>query len=172
MIKKGWFSDLEILEIHQKTNNEQNTYTVSDTLGFDRHEQSSRNKPPTSENRNTTHPNNTEQPLTQEQKINLEDLKRIMNEQKTTLPSLRNIEWRTIKRETEKINQVLTYIPTKSIIELNELIYEGAKLVSEKIGGLLKSTNKKSKPEWKIRQETQIKKTTKTDKNDKTKEKR
>ena len=29
---------------------------------------------------------------------------------KPTLPSLRNIECRTVKTETEKINQVLTYI--------------------------------------------------------------
>ena len=28
-----------------------------------------------------------------------------MNQQKTTLLLLRNIEWRTIKMETEKINQ-------------------------------------------------------------------
>ena len=55
--------------------------------------------------------------------MNLENLKGILNEKKTTLPSLRNIEWRTVKTETEKINQVLTYISTKNITELNELIY-------------------------------------------------
>ena len=71
------------------------------------------------ENRNTTQPNNTEQTLTQEQKINLENLKRIMNGEKTTLPSLRNIEWRIVKMETEKINQVLTYISTNNITKLN-----------------------------------------------------
>ena len=81
-----------------------------------------------------------------------------MNEQKTTLPSPRNIEWRTIKIETEKINQILTYIQTKNITELNELIYAGAKLVCENIGLPLKSTNKKSKPGWEIRLEMQIKK--------------
>ena len=52
-----------------------------------------------------------------------------MNEQKTTLPSLRNIKLRTIKMETEKINQVLTFISTKNITELNELIYARAKLI-------------------------------------------
>ena len=56
-----------------------------------------------------------------------------MNGKNTTLPSLRNIEWRTVKMETEKINQVLTYIST-NITELNELIDAGAKLVCEKIG--------------------------------------
>ena len=36
-----------------------------------------------------------------------------MNKQKTTLLPQRNIEWRTIKIETEKKNQGLTYIHTK-----------------------------------------------------------
>ena len=88
----------------------------------------------------------SEQTLTQEQKVNLENSKRIMNGKKTTLPPLRNIEWGTVKTETEKINQVQTYLSTNNITELNELIYAGAKLVCEKIGIPSKSTKKKSKP--------------------------
>ena len=56
---------------------------------------------------------------------------------------------------------------TKNITELNELIYAGAKLVSEKIGVPLKNTNKKSKPGWDIRLEADMK-SRKTGKNDKT----
>ena len=37
-----------------------------------------------------TQPNNTEQTITQEQRVNQEKLKRILNGEKTTLPSLRN----------------------------------------------------------------------------------
>ena len=85
-----------------KTNNEQDTNTVSDTLCFDKQGQSHRNEPTTLENRNATHPNNREQTLTQEQKIELENFKRIINEQKSSLPPRRNIEWRTLKIETEK----------------------------------------------------------------------
>ena len=48
-----------------------------------------------------------------------------MNEGKDTLPSLRNIEWRTFKTEMEKINQVQLYISSNNITELNELIYAG-----------------------------------------------
>ena len=88
----------------------------------------------TPHNQTTHNHNNTEQTLTQEQKVNLENLKRIMNREKTTLSSLKNIEWRTVKTKTNKINQVLSYISTKNITELNELIYAGAKLVCEKIG--------------------------------------
>ena len=65
----------------------------------------------TSENENTTLPNDTlpsnqEDTLSQEQKINLENVKRIMNSEKTILPSLRNIEWKTLKIEMNKINHI------------------------------------------------------------------
>ena len=78
-----------------------------------------------------------------------------MNSKKTTLPSLRNIEWRTVKAETNKVNQVLTYISTNNIAELNELINAGEKLVREKIGIPSKSMKEKSKQDgnfdWKRR---------------------
>ena len=80
-----------------------------------------------------------------------------MNGEKTTSLSLINIEWITVKMETEK-NQVLTNISTNNITELNKLIYAGVKLVCEKIGIPAKSSKKKSKPGWEIRLETQIKK--------------
>ena len=66
---------------------------------------------PTSENGNPTQQNTTQQNnliLTQEQKLILKNLKRILNNEKITLTSLRNIEWRIIKAETNKVNQVLT----------------------------------------------------------------
>ena len=62
-------------------------------------------------------------------KINVDIIKRIMSEKKTTLPSLRNKDWRTVKSETEKVNDLLTNILTNDITELNDLIYAGAKLV-------------------------------------------
>ena len=95
-----------------------------------------------------------------------------MNSEKSTLPSLRNIEWRIVKTETNKINQVLPYISTNNITELNELIYAEGKLICEKIGISSKSTKENSKPVREIRLETQIKKSTKTGQNDKTKERR
>ena len=133
IIRKGWFSDLEILEIHQKTHKQ--TYnTVPDTSSGVKQKQSNENELPTSENENTTLPNDTlpsnhEETLSQEQKINLENVKRIISSEKTTRPSLRNIEWKTFKIETNKINRIQPYIPTDNITELNELIYAGAKLV-------------------------------------------
>ena len=80
-----------------------------------------------------------------------------MSEKKTTLPSLRNQEWRTVKSKTEKVNDLLINIPTNDIMDLNDLIYAREKLVSEKIGVPMKTTDRKLKPEWELRLESQIK---------------
>ena len=79
-----------------------------------------------------------------------------MSSEKTTLPSLRNVEWKTLKIEANKINHILPYIPTNNLTELNELIDAGAKLVWKKIGIPSKSTKKQSKLGWEVRLETQI----------------
>ena len=73
-----------------------------------------------------------------------------MNGEKTTLSSLRNIEWTIVKTETNKINQVLPYISAINITELNELIYTGAELVSEK-KARRKNQNEEGKFDWKRR---------------------
>ena len=48
----------------------------------------------------------TPQTLYQEEKINVEIMKRIMSEKKTTLPSLRNQDWRTVKSIADKVNDL------------------------------------------------------------------
>ena len=139
-------------------NNEQADNTVPETSTINEQKQSNSYEPPTSENVNTTQPNNAQpnnnkKTLSQEQKANQENLKRIMNSEKTT--SLRNIEWRTVKTEMNRMNQVLPYISTNNITELNELIYTGAKLVGGKIEISSKSTKKNQKYngkfDWKCR---------------------
>ena len=82
--KKGWFSDLELLEINQKTL-EQNT--VPDTPRGVKQKQPNEKEQQISANENTTLPNDTlsknqEETLSQEQKVNLENVKRIMNSEK------------------------------------------------------------------------------------------
>ena len=68
-----------------------------------------------------------EQTLTEDKHVLI--MKRTMSEKRTTLPSLRNQNRKTVKVETEKINELLTNISTKNITELNELIYAVVKLV-------------------------------------------
>ena len=81
--KKDWFSDLQLLEIHQKTL-KQNYNTVPDTPSGDKQKQSNEKEPQTPANENTTFPNDTlsnnqEETLSQEQKVNLENVKRIIS---------------------------------------------------------------------------------------------
>ena len=56
--KKGWFSDLELLEIHQKTL-KQNYNAVPDTLSCVKQKQSNEKEQQTYTNENTTLPNDT-----------------------------------------------------------------------------------------------------------------
>ena len=91
-----------------------------------------------------------------------------MPEKKTTLPSLRNQDWWTVKSETEKVNDLLNNIPTNNITGLNNLIYAGAKLICEKIGVPLKTTRWKSKPGKGTQTWIADKKTKTTSKNTKT----
>ena len=67
------------------------------------------------------------QTLTQKEKTNIDTIRRMMSENKTTLHSLRNQDRRTVKPEIEKANDLLTNISTNDITELNDLIYAGAK---------------------------------------------
>ena len=71
-----------------------------------------------------------------------------MNSEKIILPSLRNIELRTVKTETKRINQVLPCISTNNIIELNELIYARAKS-PQKVRK--KNQNQNGQLDWKRR---------------------
>ena len=73
-----------------------------------------------------------------------------MNSVKTTFQSLRKQEWRTLKSETNRINQILPYISTNDITKLNELIYAGTKFVFEKFGVPSKNIKKQSKPDKNI----------------------
>ena len=136
---------------------------MPDTPSGAKQKQSYEKEPQSSANENTTPSNDTisnnqEEKLSQEQKVNLENVKRIMNSEKTILPALRNIEWKTLMIETNKINHILPYIPTNNITELNELIYARGKLVCENIVIPSKSTKKQQKSGWEIRLESQIKK--------------
>ena len=65
IMKKGWFSDLELLEIHPKTLT-QNYNTVPDTPNGVKQKQSNKKEPQTSANENTTLPNNQEETQSQE----------------------------------------------------------------------------------------------------------
>ena len=62
---------------------------MSETPSINKQKQTNLNELPTSENRNAALPNNTEQTLTQEKKVNLENFEIIMDGEKTTSPTLK-----------------------------------------------------------------------------------
>ena len=77
IMKKSWFSELKITEIHQKINDQERRNTLTDTSNINKQKQPIQNEP-TSENGNPTQPNTTQQnnlELTQEQKLTLKNLK-------------------------------------------------------------------------------------------------
>ena len=53
-----------------------------------------------------------------------------------------------IKLAIQKVNKVLQHITTDNITEVNELIHTGAKLVSEKLKGIPKRNENRSKKPW------------------------
>ena len=59
IIKNGWFSDLEIIEIHQKINDQQSgtNNTLPSTLNNNKQIKLIRKEPLTSKNENSTQPN-------------------------------------------------------------------------------------------------------------------
>ena len=96
--------------------------------------------------------------LTQEDRINVKLIKKIMTEKKTAFPSLRKKDKKKVQLEIEKVNELLPNIPTSKIIELNELIYARAKLFCNKIGVPRGNPNENTKPEWKSSRERQVRK--------------
>ena len=90
-----------------------------------------------------------------------------MNSEKTTLPSLRNIEWRTVKMETNKINQVWPYVSTwYNQIKWTNLCQ--SKISLWKNCSLLKKHEEKIKTRMGNLTGNADKKSTKTGQNDKT----
>ena len=73
----------------------------------------------------------------------------------TTLPSLRNQDWKKSTKKIRKDAQIINRYPN-SITELNKLIYAGTKKVCDKIGVPL--TNLKSKWGWEFRIKGLVKK--------------
>ena len=65
-----------------------------------------------------------------------------------------------VKVKTEPKNKLWKHIPADNITELNDLIYVGAKLVTDKIVIPLRNPNRnnKKKPWWEISLEVLIKK--------------
>ena len=90
--------------MHQQINRETcqlDPNTRTEPVNTEKQEQIIQTQPLCNSNQNITYPN-TEQTLTQEEKINVVTIKRMMSGWKTTLPSLRNQDWKKSKNEKNK----------------------------------------------------------------------
>ena len=73
---------------------------------------SNQTKTQSNSDRHTTH-HRKKKHKCKKNKINAVIIKKIISENKNTLPSLRNQEWKTLKREIEKISKLLRHISNK-----------------------------------------------------------
>ena len=105
---------------------------MSKTPSINKQKQSNRNESPVSENRNITPRTNRENTNTRT-KNKLRKFKEHYEWTKDYLAITKKHRIENNQDGNGKIDQVLTYISTKNITELNDIIYAGAKLVCEKI---------------------------------------
>ena len=114
MIRKGWFSYLEILRNTPYWETCQHDTTIeTETLNTEMPETSNQRQTLNDNNQDTSHPNTVEQSLTQEEKMNIDIMKIIMSEKKTELPSLKNQDWKIVKAQTEKNKRLINKYPNE-----------------------------------------------------------
>ena len=95
------------------------------------------------------HPNANTDP--RGKKTNIDAIKRIMSDKEIHIAFSQKLRQEDSQVRNQKVNDLLTNILTNDITELNDLIYAGVKLISEKIGVLLKTTDRKLRPGWELR---------------------
>ena len=99
--------------------------------------------------------------LTEEEKQTVQRLRELMTvSEKTQLTSLKKVKAKELKDVVEHVNGVIHNVKTNSITEMNNLIYAGAFVVTEKLGKTKKSggNDRRNEPWWKRRIEGNIKK--------------
>ena len=125
VLKKGSFSDFEIVEIYQQINGEeyqQDTTTRILTVSTEKQEPPTRSERQNIENWSASRLNTPERTWIQEDKINIELIKTIITEKRPHY-HLAGTKKGKNQVENEMINKLIIDIPTGSITELNKLIF-------------------------------------------------
>lgn len=92
--------------------------------------------------------------LTEEEKATLARIKVVMGlNERSELPSLKKVNQKVLKQEVETINAIIHNIKTETVTDINNLLFAGAYVVSEKLGKLRSSrgAERKKEPWWKRR---------------------
>ena len=77
--------------------------------------------------------------------------------QKDKLPALRDIPKKKLLEETAKADKFLCKFKTHSIAKTNELFYEGAAVVTNRLGVKINKTAEREEPMWRTRLQNKIK---------------
>ena len=156
ILKKDWFSDLEIIKIYGQINNEeyeQDLSTRIETQKIKSHVNKLKSKILII--KKTIDPKTTKQKLWQN-KNKFRVKENLDWKEKFILPFLRNQNRKNQGRKKKETNYYQTS-QWDNIAELKELIYVGVKLVFDKIGVPPRNMKRNTKPGWEIRLEGQAK---------------
>ena len=103
--------------------------------------------------------NDTTHNLHDEHRNIVEQLNEIMLEGKTSDRILfKKVDKKTLKVQTDGVNDVIKYLKSKSITETNDLIKAASVWVAEQIGLKKRDYREKNEPRWKRRIEGDMKK--------------
>ena len=158
--KNGWLSELELEPIKRQIDNEsqgelcreQDVTVVAETVETD----VGTNEEKIYDAEDSI--GHTEGDLSEEHRVIVEQLKRIMVEGRTGYGIMfKKVNKKVLKVQTDRINELINYLNNKSITETNDLIRAGSVWVAGRIGLKKAEHKKKNEPRWKRRIEGDIK---------------
>ena len=77
--------------------------------------------------------------------------------QRTKLPALKEVNKNTLKKEVDKMNQLLAKVKSENISVKNDSIYAAAVVTTERLGVKINKKKYEGKPRWKERFEGHVK---------------
>ena len=101
----------------------------------------------------------TEGDVSEEHQVIVEQLKKIMVKGRTGDGIMfKKVDKKVLKVQTDRVNDAIKYLKSKSITETNNLIRAASVWVAEQIGLKKAEHRKKNEPRWRYRIEGDIKK--------------
>ena len=100
----------------------------------------------------------TEGDVSEEHQVIVEQLKKIMVKGRTGDGIMfKKVDKKVLKVQTDRVNDAIKYLKSKSITETNNLIRAAGVMTAEQIGLKKAERRKKNKPRWKRKIEGDIK---------------
>lgn len=164
ILKKGWFTDIEIEEMKRKIIEESGEALEVDCgLNEIQDENTFTHQDPYVENEAHHVPHepsetNLDSVFSMEELEIVTRIRSIMNsKERVRIPNLRKVNKKLLNLQLEKVDTILGKIHTTNITSTNDLIYAGAVVVTERLGVKLNQKYDGKEPMWKRRLDGQIK---------------